>query len=145
MVIPTHHRVCIAPVLVAAAGLDQRFDLRAVEVRAHHAHAFAVAPIEFAAFLIEVDLFRRVGDALRDDDPAVLAVEVGALDRAVVEVGDAHVGPIDMTSLRIHDDAVGEVAIGDDRFAVGAVRVHRVNTVAAQFEKEQSARAGRAR
>jgi hypothetical protein len=29
--------------LFAAAGLDQRFDLRAVEVRAHHPHAFAVA------------------------------------------------------------------------------------------------------
>ena len=129
----------IAPVLVAAAGLDQRFDLRAVEVRAHHAHALAVAPIELAAVLIEVDLFRRVGDALRDDDPAVPAVEVGALDRAVVEVGDAHVGPIDMTGLRIHDDAVGEMAIRDDGLAVGAVRIHRVNAVAAQFENEQAA------
>ena len=70
----------IAPVHIAAAGLDQRFDLRAVEIGAHHAHAFAVAPIEFAVFLIEVDLLRRVRDALRDDDLAVAAVEVGALD-----------------------------------------------------------------
>src|SRR5262249_21595957 len=38
----------IAPVLVATAGLDQGFDLRAVEVRAHYAHALAVAPIELA-------------------------------------------------------------------------------------------------
>ena len=60
--------------------------------------------------------------ALRDDNLAVLAVEIGALDRAVVEVGDAHVGPIDMTCLRIHDDAVGEMAIGDDGLAVGAIR-----------------------
>jgi 5-aminolevulinate synthase len=29
----------------------------------------------------------------------------GALDRAVVEVGDTHVGPVGMTSVRIHDDA----------------------------------------
>jgi hypothetical protein len=50
-----------------------------------------------------------------------------------------------MTCRRIHDDAVGEVAISDYRFAVGAIRVHRMNTVAAQFENEQSARAGRAR
>ena len=97
----------IATVLVAAAGLDQRFDLRTVEVRAHHAHALAVAPIELAALLIEVDLFRRVRDPLRNDDPTVLAVEVGALDRTVVQVGNTHVGPIDMTSLRVHDDAVG--------------------------------------
>src|SRR6185295_17166918 len=76
----------IAPILVAAAGLDQRFDLRAVEVRAHHPHALAVAPIELAAVLLEVDLFWRVRDALRDDDPALPAVEIGALDRTVVEV-----------------------------------------------------------
>src|SRR5262249_11884392 len=101
----------IATVLVAAAGPDQRFNLRAVEVRAHHAHALAVAPIELAAVLIEVDLLRRVRDALRDNDLAVAAVEVGALDRAVVEVGDAHIGPVDMTGLHIDDDAVGQTAI----------------------------------
>ena len=129
----------IAPILVAAAGLDQRFDLRAVEVRAHHPHALAVAPIEFAAVLIEVDLLRRVRDALRDDDHAVPAVEIGALDRTVVEVGNAHVGPVDVTGLRIHDDAVGKTAIGDNGFAVGAVGIHRVNAVAAQFENEQAA------
>src|SRR6202040_2398118 len=70
----------IAPILVAAAGLDQRFDVRAVEVRAHHPHALAVAPIEFAAVLIEVDLFRRVCDALRDNDSAIPAIEVRPLD-----------------------------------------------------------------
>ena len=121
----------IAPVLVAAAGLDQRLDLRTVEVRAHHAHALAVAPVEFAVLLIEVDLLRRVGDALRDDDLAIPAVEVGALDRAVVERGNAHVGPIDVTSLHIHDDAVGEAAILDDDLAVGTIGIHRVNAVAA--------------
>ena len=30
------------------------------------------------------------------------------------EVGDAHVGPVDMTGFDIDDDAVGKVAIGDD-------------------------------
>src|SRR5262249_51139090 len=121
----------ILPFIVAAAGLDQHFDLRAVEVRAHHAHALAVAPVELATVLIEVELFRCVGDALRDDDLGVLAVEVGALDRAVAEVGDTNVGPIDVTSLDIHADAVGIAAIGDDGRAVGTIGIHRVNAVAA--------------
>jgi SNF2 helicase protein/SNF2 domain-containing protein len=126
----------IAPILVATAGLDQRLDVRPVEVRAHHPHALAVAPIEFAAALIEMDLFRSVRDASRDNHSAIPAIEIGPLDRTVVEVGDAHIGPIDMTGLRIHDDAVGEMAIDDNRFAVGAVHIHRVNAIAAQFEKE---------
>jgi hypothetical protein len=41
-----------------------------------------------------------------------------------------------MTRLRIHDDAVGEMSIGNNGFAVGAVDIHRVNPVAAQFENE---------
>src|SRR5262249_12409340 len=135
----------IAPVLIAAAGLDQRFDLRAVEVRAHHAHALAVAPVELAAFLLEVHLFRRVGAAWRHDDLAVPAVEVSALDRAVIEAGDAHVGPVDMPRRHIHGDAVGETAIGDDGLAVGAVGIHRVNAVAAQFKNEQPGGTGRTR
>src|SRR5258708_39438834 len=43
-----------------------------------------------------------------------------------------------MTGLRIHDDAVGEMAIGNDGLAVRAVEIHRVNAVAAQFENEQA-------
>jgi hypothetical protein len=39
---------------------------------------------------------------------------------------------------------VGQMAIGDNGLAVGAVVIHRVNAIAAQFEKEQSAGAGRA-
>jgi len=44
-----------------------------------------------------------------------------------------------VTGLGIHDDAVGEMAIGDNGLAVGAVEIHRVNAVAAQFENEQAA------
>src|SRR5262249_13689676 len=137
--------VLIFSVVVAAAGFDQRFDLRAVEIRAHHAHALAVAPIELAVRLIEMELFRCVGDALWDDDPAIPAVEVGALDRAVVEVGDTHVGSKELTSLHIHADAVGEAAIGDDGLAVGTIGIHRVDAVRVQFENEQAAGAGDAR
>ena len=114
----------IASIRIAAAGLDQRFDVRTIEIASHHPHALAIAPIEFAAVLFEVDLFRRVRDALRDNDFAIPAVEIGLLNRTVVEVGDAHVGPIDMTSLRIHDDAVGEMATGNNGLAVGAVEIH---------------------
>src|SRR5262249_47817408 len=72
----------------------------------------------------------------------VPTVEVGALDRTVVERGHAHVGPIDVTGLDIHGDAVGQATIGDDGLAVGAIGIHRVNAASAQLENEQSARAG---
>src|SRR5262249_42943305 len=111
----------VAPVLVAAAGLDKRLDMRAVEIGAHHPHALAVAPIEPAPRLIEVKLLGQMRDALRNDDPAVASVQIGALDRAVVQPGHAHVGPIDMARLGIDDDTVGEVTTGDDRHAVCAV------------------------
>ena len=114
----------IAPIIGAATSFDQCLDLRAVEVRAHHAHPLAVAPIELAIVLIEVKLLRRVGTALRDDHPPITAVEIGALDRAVVEIGHAHVGPIDVDSLRIDGDAVREMATGNNGLAVGSVRIH---------------------
>jgi hypothetical protein len=44
-----------------------------------------------------------------------------------VDVGGAHAALGNMTCLRVHDDAVGEVATGDDGLAVGAVGIHRVN------------------
>jgi hypothetical protein len=80
--------ILITRMLVAAAGLDQRFDLRAVEIGAHHAHALAIAPVELAARLIEVKLFRRLGAAWRDDDLAIPSIEVDSLDRTVVERGN---------------------------------------------------------
>src|SRR6202042_1383121 len=61
---------------VAVPRLDERLQLRAVEIAAHHAHTFAVTPIKLAAGLIEDDLFRSVGLSLRDDHLAVLAVDV---------------------------------------------------------------------
>jgi hypothetical protein len=83
-----------------------------------------------------VNLLRRVGNALGDDDPPVAAIEVRTLDRAVIEMGDAHIGPIYMARSHIHDDAIGEVAIRDNNFVFGAVRIHGVNAVAAQLEEE---------
>lgn len=48
-----------------------------------------------------------------------------------------HVDPIDVTCLRIHDDA-----IGDDGLAVSSDWIYRVNAVSAQFGDEQSGRSG---
>jgi hypothetical protein len=41
-----------------------------------------------------------------------------------------------MISIRIHDNALGQVAIGHYSPAAGAIWAHRVNAVATQFEKE---------
>src|SRR5581483_6783460 len=68
----------IAAVGFTMAGRDQRLQLRAVQIAAHDAHTFAVAPIELAALLIEDDLLRSVGISLGNDRLAVLAVDVGA-------------------------------------------------------------------
>ena len=97
---PTHHFVWSRRSASPSSGLDQRLDLRAVEIRAHHAHPFAIAPVELAVLLIEMELLRRERAALGDDDLAIPAVEVGALDRAVVPAGNAHVGPVDVARLR---------------------------------------------
>jgi hypothetical protein len=54
------------------------------------------------------------------------------------------VGPIDVTGLHIDADAIGEATISDNGLAIGAIGIHRVNAVPAQFENEQSAGAGNA-
>ena len=76
--------------------------------------------------------------SLRDDDLAVLAVEVGALDRAVIQVRNAHVGPVDMAGLDIDDDAVGQVAIRHDGLAVGTVRIHAVNAAGVHLKDKET-------
>src|SRR6202020_1714450 len=93
----------VAAIGFAAPRLDERLQLRAVEIAAHDAHALAVAPIELAAFLIEDDLLWSVGVSLRHDDLAVLAVNVGAFDGPIIQVWDAHIGPVDMASVHIND------------------------------------------
>ena len=122
----------------AVARLDERLLLRAIEIAAHDAHALAVAPIELAAFLIEDDLLRSVGIALCDDCRAVPAIDVSALDGSVIRVGDSHIGPVDMASLGIDDDAVRQVTIRHDGLAVGTVGVHRVNTVGINLKDKQT-------
>src|SRR5947209_4019407 len=127
----------IAGIDFTVSRLDERLQLRAVEIAAHDAHALAVAPIEPAAFLIEDDLLRSVGVSLSDDRLAVLAVDVGAFDGPIVQVRDAHVGPVDMAGLAIDDDAVRQMAIRHDDLAVGTVRIHRVYAAGVQLKYKE--------
>jgi hypothetical protein len=48
-----------------------------------------------------------VGDAFGNDDLAFLSVDVGALDGPVVQVGNTHVGPVDVTGFHIDGDTIG--------------------------------------
>src|SRR5882672_5872507 len=122
----------------AAAGFDERLQPRAVEIAAHDAHTFAVAPIELAALLIENDLLRSVGFSLWNDCLAILAIDVGALDGPVIQTWDAHVGPVNMASLSVDDDAVGQMTIRHDGRAVGTVRIHGVNAAGVQLKDKQT-------
>src|SRR6185369_1895873 len=126
----------------AAPRLDERLQLRAIEIATHDAHALAIAPIELAALLIEDDLLRSVGVSLRDDCLAVLAVDVGALDGPVIQAWDAHVGPVDMAGFGIDDDAVGQMAIRHDGLAVGTVRIHGVNAAGINLEDKETRSGG---
>src|SRR5262249_14783942 len=126
----------IAAVCVTAAGLDQRFNMRAVEVRTHHTHALTVAPIKLVVFLIEMDLLWSERAAFGNNDLAILSVCVSTLDGAVVQVGNTHVGPVDVTGFRINGDTIGETAIGYDSLPVGAIRIHQMNKAGVQFEYE---------
>ena len=133
----------VASIGVAAARLDQRFDERAVEVGAHDAHPLAIAPVELAVLLIELELLWRMRGAGRNEDPAIASIEIGALDRAVVgRDAEAHVRPVDMAGLEVDRDAVREMTVGDDDLSVGTVGPHRVDAVAAQLEDEQTADCG---
>src|ERR1700704_1509746 len=123
---------------LAAASLDQRLQLRAVEIATHDAHALAVAPVELAALLIENDLLRGVGVSLRDNCLAVLSVDVGPLDGPVVQVWDAHVGPVDMACFNVHDDAVRQMTARHNGRVIRAVRIHQMNATRIQFENEEA-------
>src|SRR6202040_410543 len=98
---------------ITVARIDEGLDFRAIEAGAHYTHPFAIAPIQLAVLLIELELLGRERAPLRNDGRAIPPVEVGALDGAVVPVGNAHIGPVDVPAFDVHRDAVGEPALGD--------------------------------
>src|SRR5713101_6446598 len=108
---------------VAFAGVDQSFDVRTIQVRAHHAHSFAVAPIKFAARLFEMELLRRECLAFSNDGYAILAIEIDALDRTIVLARNAHVGPVNVSGFKIDDDAIRDSSSGDNDFSIGSIGI----------------------
>src|SRR6266446_10981480 len=120
---------------VAFAGVDQSFDVRTIQVRAHHAHSFAVAPVEFPARLFEMELLWRECLAFANDGYAILTVEIGALDRTVVLVRHAHVGPVNVSGFKIDDDAIRGSSTADNDFSIRPIGVSRMNPAAACFKK----------
>ena len=61
-----------------SARVDEGLDLRAVEIGAHHAHAFAVAPVELAVLLFDLELLRRERAARSNDGRSCFSVEIRA-------------------------------------------------------------------
>src|SRR4029077_10781500 len=124
---------------VAFACVDQGFDLRTIQVRAHDAHAFAIAPVKFAALLFEMELLWREGLAFANNGYAILTVEIDALDRTIVLARNAHVGPVNVSGFNIDDDAIRDSSSADNDFSIRLVGISRVNPAAACFQKKQSA------
>ncbi len=121
---------------VAFACVDQGFDIRTIQVCAHDAHSFAIAPVKFAALLLEMELLRRECFAFPDNSDAILTVEINALDRTIVLGRNAHVGPVNVTCLNIDNHAIWHAASTENDFPIRPVRLYRMNPAAAGFEKK---------
>jgi hypothetical protein len=67
---------------------------------------------------------------------AIPAVEVGAFDRTIVEVGNTHVGPVKVTYFNVDDAPIAVSAICDNGLLVGAILMHRMNAAGVQLENE---------
>src|SRR5260370_23756393 len=108
----------VATVRIAMPRLDQRFDLRTIEARAHDSHPFTIGPIQLAGLLVEIDLLWRERATLGDKGSAIPSVDIRALDGTVVQVWNAHVGPVDIAGRDIDDDAIWMSAPSDDDLSV---------------------------
>src|SRR2546423_11883827 len=86
-----------------------------------------------------MELFRCKRLAFANDGYAILTVEIGALDRTVVLVRHAHIGPVNVSGFNIDDDAIRDSSSANNDFPVGPVGVSRMNPAAACFEIKQSA------
>ncbi len=73
----------------------------------------------------------------------IFSVKIGPLDGAIVGGGIAHVGPIEVLSFEVHNDAVGEpTSLAHDDFHIRAVRVRGKNFATACTEKKQAGGSG---
>src|SRR5260370_551837 len=133
---PLKSRACRAR--VACAGVGQSFDVRTIQVRAHHAHSFAVAPVEFPARLFEMELLRRECLAFANYGYAILTIEISALNRTIVPIRNAHVCPVNVSGFKIDDDAIWDSSSADNDFSVRSIGVSRMNPATACFKAEQA-------
>jgi len=65
-----------------------------------------------------MELLRRERASGCNNESAIRSVEVGAFDRTVIQVGNAHIGPVDVTCRDVDDDAVGMDAIRRNDLAI---------------------------
>src|SRR6266581_6322072 len=96
----------VTPLLVAIARLDERLNVRTIQIRPHDSHAFAIGPVQLLVLRVDLQLLGCKGATRRNDRFEILAVEVGTFDGAVVCARVAHIGPVDVTGLRVHNYAV---------------------------------------
>src|SRR6266404_8570337 len=128
---------------VAFAGIDKCFDVGTIHVRAHDPHPFTIAPVQLPVLLIELQLLGSESVARTDNVGNVASVKIRALDGTVIGVGVAHVGPIEVTSPGVHDDAVWKSpSLAHNYLEVGAVGVRGKHLTTARTEKEQAGRRG---
>src|SRR5437879_4899290 len=96
----------------------------------------AVGPINEAVLQIEleIDLLRSERFTLSDDGCTILAVEISTLDRTIVPIRNAHVGPVNLSGLNIDDDAIRDSSTADNHFSFRSIGVSRMNPATACFE-----------
>src|SRR5262249_386699 len=61
---------------IALTRVDKRFNVGTIEVDSHHAHAFAVTPVQFPSCLFELELLRGERASRRNDGRNVPTVEI---------------------------------------------------------------------
>ena len=83
-----------------------------------------------------MELLRCKCRALIDNGYTILTVEIRALNGTIVPVGNAHVGPVNVSGVNIDNDSIRNSATSNNDFSVGPVGVSRMNSAAACFEKK---------
>src|ERR1700722_5755278 len=93
---------------IAQACVDESFKLRAIQIDPHDSHSLAIRPIKLSVLFVQLELLWGMGGAFGNNRGYIGAVEVRAHKGSVIRVRDTHVGPVNVTCVRIDDDAIGE-------------------------------------
>ena len=134
----------ILAIFLAMAGFDQRFQLRAVQIRSHHPHSFAIGPVQLPVLPVDLELLRGERAADRYDGGEAGAVQVDALHRTVVELHLAHVAPENMARRGVDGYAVRTLPEAVlKHFQIGAVGIGREPGARRDIEKEDPPLGGR--